>query len=75
MANNAPPRSALELAEMAQLLVASGQYRVQRRLETRTAVSPPADVALKTAIFLDVETTGLDPSKDEVIELAMVPFT
>ena len=75
MANDASPTSPPNLAEMAQLLVASGQYRVQRRLEARIPIPPPAGVALKTAIFLDVETTGLDPSKDEVIELAMVPFT
>jgi DNA polymerase-3 subunit epsilon len=65
----------LDLPAMAQLLVASGQYRVLRRLEPRPQVAPPPVVSLKTALFLDVETTGLDQAKAEVIELAMVPFT
>jgi hypothetical protein len=29
---------------------------------------------MKTGVLLDVETTGLDPRKDEVIELGMVKF-
>src|SRR3546814_8444628 len=29
---------------------------------------------MKRAVFLDVETTGLDPNVDDIIELAMVPF-
>lgn len=29
----------------------------------------------RLGLFVDVETTGLDPYTDEVIELAMVPFT
>ena len=29
----------------------------------------------KLALFVDVETTGLDHQTDEIIELAIVPFT
>ena len=35
----------------------------------------PAGTELKQALFVDVETTGLDHQTDEIIELAMVPFT
>ncbi len=60
---------------MARTLEASGRYRVLRRLEAPTHVAPPEGVKTRTAIFLDVETTGLDPRSDDVIELAMAPFT
>lgn len=36
---------------------------------------PPAGVQTRLGLFVDTETTGLDPSRDEIIELAMVPFT
>lgn len=60
---------------MADALLASGQYRIQRKLRPRPNLEVPAGVELKQALFVDVETTGLDHQADEIIELAMVPFS
>jgi DNA polymerase-3 subunit epsilon len=60
---------------MADALAASGHYRIQRRLRPRPRLDVPAGTELKQALFVDVETTGLDHQADEIIELAMVPFT
>ena len=70
-----PPLSEEELEAMAAALAASGQYRIQRRLRPRPKAEPPPGTELKQALFVDVETTGLDHQTDEIIELAMVPFT
>lgn len=67
--------SEAELEEMAATLAASGQYRILRRLKPRATLPVPEGVTPKLALFVDVETTGLDYAKDEIIELAMVPFT
>jgi DNA polymerase-3 subunit epsilon len=63
----------LTLAVMAEALAKSTDYRVLRRLVPRTSFTPSIGPA-KTAILLDVETTGLDQRKDEVVELGMVKF-
>lgn len=69
-----PPTDA-ELEAMAEALAASGHYRIQRRLQPRPKLKTPEGIELKQALFVDVETTGLDHQSDEIIELAMVPFT
>jgi DNA polymerase-3 subunit epsilon len=39
------------------------------------ARTPPQGVQTRLGLFVDVETTGLDSARDEIIELAMAPFT
>lgn len=63
-----------ELEYYARVLEASGDYRVLRRLKTRPQLPVPDGIATRRGLFVDVETTGLDPTRHEIIELAMVPF-
>jgi DNA polymerase III subunit epsilon len=63
-----------DLASMADTLEQSDHYRILRRLVPR-ALSRPVGGDFKIGILIDVETTGLDTTKDEVIELGMVKFS
>lgn len=63
------------LEAMAKVLEASGRYRVLRRLDApRFATTAPVG-QIRQGVILDLETTGLDPKVDEIIEIGMVPFT
>lgn len=67
--------AAADLEAMASTLEGSGAYKVLRRLSPRLARLAPRGLAVRSGLFVDVETTGLDSVRDEIIEFAMVPFT
>ena len=66
------PFEDLEVA--AARLEASGAYRVLRRLTPRQSDPKLRPQGSRVGVVLDVETTGMDCARDEVIELAMVRF-
>lgn len=62
------------LERLARCLERTGAYRILRRLEPRVSVHFPDVPGTRLALYIDVETTGLDPGVDEIIELAVVPL-
>lgn len=68
--------AALSTEDMARALEAHPNYRVLRRLVPSLDFGTPAGVLttspLLTLLVLDTETTGLDATRDKVIELALL---
>lgn len=60
-----------DLEPLAARLEQSGDYRVP--VVTRYAEDDPATLK-RPGLIVDVETTGLDPAADRIIELACLPF-
>lgn len=64
-----------EEAEAAEALEATGNYRVLRRIPRWQDTKPPEGTkGIKVGLMIDVETTGLDPKTDQIIELGAVLF-
>ncbi|MFB0899821.1 MAG: 3'-5' exonuclease [Polaromonas sp.] len=63
-----------EAEAMAKLLDAHPDFRVLRRLLPRLEF-PPASGPVATLLVLDTETTGLNPARDKVVELALLRVT
>ncbi|MBO1329134.1 3'-5' exonuclease [Acetobacter suratthaniensis] len=62
------------LEELAHTLEAEGTYKVLRRIAPIPLNRHLPHDQTRLGIFLDLETTGLDPQHDEIIEFGMVPF-
>ena len=65
----------VDLEPLAARLEQSRDYRILRRvpLATRYADDDPCAVK-RLGLIVDIETTGLDPASDRIIELACLPF-
>lgn len=65
----------MDITDAARLIEASPDFRLLRRVPAQGAW--PLSAArgeTRRGVFVDTETTGLDPDVDEVIELALLPF-
>src|SRR5262249_1097463 len=62
------------LERMARTLVESGHYRVTSRLETPTEYHPPDSSPKLAAAVVDVESTGINPDRDKIIEFGICLF-
>ncbi|MEG8041728.1 3'-5' exonuclease [Sphingomonas sp. LR59] len=72
LTGNTASEEMLEAA--ARQLEASGRYRVLRRLDLPASLTEPDGSLTRLGMFLDIESTSLDPLTCEPIELAIVPF-
>lgn len=67
------PEPANDVETLARQLEAHPDYRVLRRLQPRLDWGPALSDATRACVLvLDTETTGLDQSKDRIIELALL---
>lgn len=61
--------------EAERLLSANPDFRLLRRVKSAAHWAlRPAEGEVRRAVYVDTETTGLDQDRDEVIELALIPF-
>ena len=62
------------LESLARQLEASPDYRVLRRFVPPSRYHEGDGSPTATGVVVDVETTGLDPTRDKIIEFCGVPF-
>jgi DNA polymerase-3 subunit epsilon len=66
------PEDAETVEKMACTLEATGNYKILRRLVPRPA--EPRSGGNRVGLIIDLETTGLDTSRNEVLEIAAIKF-
>lgn len=69
-----PTPTDAELDEWAAALRGSDRYRVLTRFVPPRSYAAPDGSPTRTALAVDVETTGLDPAADAIIQLCAIPF-
>ena len=62
------------IKDAVQLLDAHPDYRLIRRIQSRTAFAESEEQNLSRGVVVDTETTGINSDKDAIIELGMVLF-
>ncbi len=61
--------------DLAHLLEDTGRFKILRKLMPRPVIDRAKSRYPRLAVLVDVETTGLNHSRDEVIEIGAVAFT
>ena len=62
------------ITDATQLLDAHPDFKIIRRIPSRTSFAESDGRALSKGVVVDTETTGIDPDKDAIVELGMVFF-
>lgn len=69
-------KEAVRAAAMAKALERHPDYRVLRRLQPRAKYGVPDEFSyVANGVLVDIETTGLNPEEDQIIELGMLRFS
>jgi DNA polymerase-3 subunit epsilon len=66
------PKDAETAETMARALVATGNYKILRRLVPRTPA--PRSATDRVGLIIDLETTSLDTERNEILEIAAIKF-